>query len=37
MTAAASIPAVDPLDALPAVATARVTGLQDIDALLERA
>jgi hypothetical protein len=37
MTAAASIPAVDPLDALPAVATARATGLQDFDALLERA
>src|SRR5947209_16219808 len=37
MTAAASIPTVDPLDVLPSVATVRSTDIRDIDALLERA
>ena len=36
MTAAASIPAIDPLDTLPSVATARAGGPQDVDALLGR-
>jgi hypothetical protein len=37
MSAALSFPADDPLDALPAVATARATSIHDIDALLARA
>jgi hypothetical protein len=37
MTVAASIPAVDPLDVLPSVATMRSTDVRDIDDLLERA
>jgi Cupin-like domain len=36
MNAAASIPAAGPLDALPSVAAARATSIEDIDVLLER-
>ena len=37
MNAAASVPALDPLDALPPVAAGIATTIQEIDALLARA